>query len=92
MASIHDQIRTLQQQIRRLEESDNLLLQIQGKAKTEGGRLTQFGKDILLACHNNDVTVTETARLLNVTPSAVTQNVAKIDGALTKPPKAKKTS
>lgn len=90
MASIHDQIRALQQQIGRLEESDNLLLLLQSKAKTEGGRLTQFGKDILLACHNNDVTVTETAKILNVTPSAVTQNVAKINGALEKPQKSKK--
>lgn len=92
MASIHDQIRALQQQIGRLEESDNLLLLLQSKAKTEGGRLTQFGKDILLACHNNDVTVTETAKILNVTPSAVTQNVAKINDALEKPQKSKKSS
>jgi len=89
MATIHDQIKTLQQQIGRLEESDSLLLLIQGKAKSEGGRLTQFGKDILLACHNNDVSVGETAKILNVTPSAVTQNISKIAGAL-QPKAAKK--
>ena len=92
MATIHDQIKILQQQIGRLEESDHLLLLIQGKAKSEGGRLTQFGKDILLACHNNDVSVSETARILNVTPSAVTQNVTKIAGTLQKPSKSNKAS
>lgn len=84
MATIHDQMKTLQQQIGRLEESDSLLLLIQGKAKSDGGRLTQFGKDLLLACHNNNIAVGETAKILNVTPSAVTQNIAKISGTLQK--------
>ena len=82
MATIHDQMKALQQHIARLEKSDDMLLLIQSKAKTEGGRLTQFGKDIVLTCHNNNLKVGEIAKILDVTPSAITQNIAKYGGVI----------
>lgn len=84
MATIHDQLKALHQQINRLEQSDDLILLLQGKAKTDAGRLTPFGKDFLLICHNNDIPVGVIAKILDITSSAVTQNIAKMSGALNK--------
>ena len=92
MATIHDQMKALQQHIARLEESDSMLLLIQSKAKTEGGRLTEFGKDFVVGCHKNHLKVGEIAKILDVTSSAITQNIAKYGGVVEKSPTSKEKS
>ena len=84
MATIHDQIKVLQRKAEELAASEERLDLLRLKAKSDGGRLTQFGKDILLACQNNEFPVGETAKLLGITSSAVSQNAARMRGALSK--------
>lgn len=69
---------TLHQQITKLQESADMLEEIQAMAKTNGGRLTDFGKNLLHVCTENKMQVTKIAKLLNVTPAAVTQNQSKL--------------
>lgn len=72
---------TLQQQIKRLEKDADLTVSLREAAKTTGGRLTPLGKDLLHALVNNDFPQTEIAKLLDITPSAVSQSASKIKNA-----------
>jgi DNA-binding MarR family transcriptional regulator len=69
---------TLLHQLKRLEKDADLVISIRDAAKTDGGRLTQLGKDLLHALVNNDFPQTEIAKLLDITPSAVSQHAGKI--------------
>ena len=69
---------TLQQQINRLEKDANLVIGLREAAKTNAGRLTPLGKDLLHALVNNDFPNVEIAKLLDITPSAVSQAASKI--------------
>jgi hypothetical protein len=80
---------TLHQQIRELERDAELASTIRAEAKTEGGRLTPFGKDLLHAFHNNNIPNALTARVLGVTPAAVNQNVSKLTARSAPKPKRK---
>lgn len=72
---------TLQQQLKRLEKDADLTVSLRDAAKTTGGRLTPLGKDLLHALVNNDFPQTEIAKLLDITPSAVSQSASKIKGS-----------
>lgn len=72
---------TLQQQIKRLEKDADLAVALRDAAKSSGGRLTPLGKDLLHALVNNDFPQNEIAKLLDITPSAVSQSAAKIKKA-----------
>jgi DNA-binding MarR family transcriptional regulator len=69
---------TIHQQLKKLEADANLVYIIRDLAKTDGGRLTTFGKDFLHACVVNEVSQSTIAKILDVTPSAVHQNAAKL--------------
>lgn len=69
---------TLQQQINRLEKDADLVIGLREAAKTNAGRLTPLGKDLLHALVNNDFPNVEIAKLLDITPSAVSQAASKI--------------
>jgi DNA-binding MarR family transcriptional regulator len=69
---------TLQQQLKRLEKDADLVTTLRGACKSDGGRLTALGKDVLHALVNNNYSQAEIAKLLDVTPSAVNQNASKI--------------
>jgi len=69
---------TLQQQLKRLEKDADLVIGLRDAAKTSGGRLTPLGKDLLHALVNNGFPNVEIAKLLDITPSAVSQAAAKI--------------
>lgn len=69
---------TLQQQLKRLEKDADLVIGLRDAAKTNGGRLTPLGKDLLHALVNNEFPNGEIAKLLDITPSAVSQAAAKI--------------
>ncbi len=69
---------TLQQQLKRLEKDADLVIGLRDAAKTSGGRLSPLGKDILHALVNNGYPNVEIAKLLDVTPSAVSQASSKI--------------
>lgn len=69
---------TLQAQIKRLEKDAGLVIDLREVAKSEGGRLTPLGKDLLHALINNGYPNGEIAKLLDITPSAVSQNATKL--------------
>jgi DNA-binding MarR family transcriptional regulator len=70
---------TLHQQIRELESDAEIVRSIRADAKTDGGRLTPFGKDILHACVNNNIPNSQIASILGITSSAVSQNIKKLN-------------
>jgi DNA-binding MarR family transcriptional regulator len=69
---------TIHQQIKKLESDADLIYTLRDLAKTDGGRLTTFGKDFLHACVVNAVPQSTIAKILGVTSSAVNQNAAKL--------------
>jgi DNA-binding MarR family transcriptional regulator len=71
---------TIHQQIKKLEADADLIYKIREKAKTDGGRLTTFGKDFLYACVKSEIPNSDIAKILDVTQSAVSQNAAALKG------------
>jgi DNA-binding MarR family transcriptional regulator len=69
---------SLHQQIKRLEADAGLIYLLQSKAKTEAGRLTPAGVDIVAACARGGMSQADIAKLLGITPAAVSQQVAKM--------------
>lgn len=67
---------TIHQQLKRLEADADLIYKIRERAKTDGGRLTTFGKNFLHTCVEDEMPNGMIAKILEVTPSAVTQNAA----------------
>lgn len=70
---------TIHQQIKKLEEDAGLIYSLQSKAKTDGGRLTEAGVDMVYAFIRGGMNQTEVAKLLSITPGAVSQQVAKMN-------------
>jgi DNA-binding MarR family transcriptional regulator len=70
---------TLAQQIRELESEADVIRSLRADAKTDTGRLTPFGKDLLHACMNNKIPNGQIASLLGITASAVSQNIKKLN-------------
>ncbi|MBC4018589.1 hypothetical protein [Siccirubricoccus deserti] len=58
--------------IKQLEADQDVLKQLRADAKTEGGKLTQFGRDVLWAAKKNGIKRADMARLLDITQGAVT--------------------
>jgi|APCry1669191674_1035369.scaffolds.fasta_scaffold53588_1 DNA-binding MarR family transcriptional regulator len=70
---------SIHQQIKKLEADASLIYLLQSKAKTDTGRLTQVGVDMVFACIRGGMSQTDVAKLLDITPSAVSQQAAKMD-------------
>jgi hypothetical protein len=68
---------TLHQQIRELEADAKLIFSIRAEAKTEGGRLTSFGKKFVHVCSTHGIANSTISKILDITPAAVSQNIAK---------------
>jgi DNA-binding MarR family transcriptional regulator len=69
----------IHQQIKRLEADASLIYLLQSKAKTDAGRLTPVGVDIVAACVRGGMSQADIAKLLDITPAAVSQQVAKLN-------------
>lgn len=70
---------SIHQQIKRLETDAELIYTLRDKAKTDGGKLTTMGVDILYSCVRSGMSQTDVAKLLDITPAAVSQQVAKMN-------------
>lgn len=72
---------TISRQMKKLlEDETELLHTLRDKSKTEGGRLTGFGKELLLLCADNDVQPATIAKILDITSAAVSQNISRREG------------
>jgi DNA-directed RNA polymerase specialized sigma subunit len=68
-------------QIIQLQESHEDLEMIRSMTKTEGGRLSALGQEIMRTCLKNQVPQAKISKLLGVSSAAVSQQVAKIKAA-----------
>lgn len=66
------------QQIKKLESQVALLDEIRAAAKTDGGKLTTFGQNFVFVCATGNVTQSTVAKILDVSPSAISQQVSKM--------------
>ncbi|HAS87767.1 MAG TPA: hypothetical protein DCS48_00425 [Desulfovibrio sp.] len=68
---------SLYSKIKDLEKDAEMIHTIRDLAKTEGGRLTEFGQNLIYTCAESDVKQADIARILDISPSAVNQHVTK---------------
>ena len=54
-----------------------LVNMIRDSAKTDGGRLTEYGRNFIKLCNDNGWKQSDIARILEITPGAVSQNLNK---------------
>lgn len=66
--------RAVRRWIRELEGIREVIEQLRADAKTDGGKMTQFGRDVLWAAKKNGIKQAHMARLLDITPGAVSQH------------------
>ncbi len=62
----------IRQQVKALEEAAAPVSAVRARAKKDTGRLTDFGKDLLRTGKKHSIPQAEMARLLGITPAAVT--------------------
>jgi hypothetical protein len=67
----------IRQQVKVLESNSTLVDELRVLAKTEGGRMTPFGRELIESAKNNDIKQSFIAKLLNITPGAVSQHYNK---------------
>ncbi len=65
---------TIRKQVKILEAAAEAVEQVRNEAKKESGRLTPFGRDLLAAGKKNGVQQAVLARLLDISPGAVSQH------------------
>lgn len=63
----------IQKEIERLEEKENILDLILSVSKTNGGRISEDGKNLYFILKNAGLKKSEIARVLDVTPGALTK-------------------
>lgn len=63
----------IQKQLADLEEKVEVLDSIIGIAKTSGGRISDDGKNLIYILRKANMSKTDIAKLLDVTPSALTK-------------------
>lgn len=66
------------QQMKRLEKEADLVYALREAGKTEGGRMSELGVDVIYALLKNDYPQTDIAKLFDITPSAVSQWATKM--------------
>ncbi len=69
--------RIIRGQIKVLEAAAEPLNQIRELAKTEGGRLTEYGKDFIAMQKKHGVKQSQVARMLDISAGAVSQHYNK---------------
>lgn len=69
---------TFQKQIKALEDSRDLLESIRERAVSDGGRLTLFGQDLVHTFVKHGVSNGDTAKIIGVTTSAISQQAKKL--------------
>jgi len=72
-----DAAKTIRNKLREIENELALIESLRMAAKTEGGRLSAFGRDLLKAAKVAGVKQAFMAKLLDITPGAVSQHYNK---------------
>lgn len=67
----------IRKQLKALESELDLLAELRHLSKTEGGRMTEFGRAIIAASKDAKVKQSFVARLLQISPGAVSQHFNK---------------
>jgi hypothetical protein len=63
--------------LKSLERKANLVSKLRERAKSEGGRLTLFGRELVRLAKQNDLKQSFIAKLLDISPGAVSQHYNK---------------
>ncbi|MCW1431581.1 hypothetical protein [Novosphingobium sp. JCM 18896] len=69
--------RIIRKQLKAIEAELELVDGLRDLAKTEGGRMTEFGRALLVAAKDAEVKQSFMARLLGISPGAVSQHYNK---------------
>ena len=69
---------TIRQQLVKLEAEAELVDVIRSNGKSEGGKLTDFGKDFVHICIEHGIPNRDIAKILEVTPGAISQWATKL--------------
>ena len=77
MEPIMDAVDIIRRQLRRIEGMQGVVEEIRAKGKTDGGRTTQFGRDIIQVCKAHNIKQSVVAKLFDVNPSAISQHYNK---------------
>jgi predicted GNAT family N-acyltransferase len=67
----------IRRQVKILESDAELVAQLRLLAKTEGGHMTEFGREIIASAKDNSVKQAFVAKLLAISPGAVSQHYAR---------------
>ena len=67
----------IRRHLRRLEQEAALVAELRGYSKTEGGRLTEFGKLAVALAKDHNLKQAFVARLFDISPGAVSQHYSK---------------
>ena len=78
MSTLNQQIKQLQSAVKKLETTASQVETIRNYAKTDGGRLNDFGKNMIHICLEANMSQSDIAKILDVTDSAISQQVAKM--------------
>ena len=66
--------RMIRQHLKTLERQVELLSELRDTAKTDGGRLTLFGRELVRIARQNELKQAFVAKLLDITAGAVSQH------------------
>lgn len=69
--------KTIRRLVKLLESEAGLVEELRAHAKTDGGRMTEFGRDFIACCRRADVKQAFVARLLDISAGAVSQHYSK---------------
>lgn len=64
-------------QVKQLEAEAGLVSELRVLAKTDGGRMTEFGREIISSAKKNGIQQAFIAKLLAISPGAVSQHYSK---------------
>lgn len=66
--------RIIRKQLKVMENEIGLLESLRDEAKTEGGRMTQFGRELIALAKAKGLKQSLVAKLLDITPGAVSHH------------------
>ncbi len=69
-----DAIRSIRRRLKEVEGALRLLEELREASKTDGGRMTEFGKAVLAAARDAGLKQSFMARLFEISPGAVSQH------------------
>lgn len=72
-----DAPKIIRKKLREMENELALIEKLRAESKTDGGRMSPFGRDLLKAAKSAGLKQAFMARLLDITPGAVSQHYSK---------------